>query len=97
MGAIMKHQIIAATILGVAILVAVGVSIYFSPYQSCVRSVLVADRIGSPMPLNSPPDWDEKEIAMQRAGATWSEIAEIEKEADRRFEAARAHITCAAR
>jgi hypothetical protein len=34
----MDRQIIAASIIAVAILLATGMNIYFGPYQSCVRS-----------------------------------------------------------
>lgn len=34
----MKNQIIAGGIVGAAIIVATGMWIYFSPYQTCVRA-----------------------------------------------------------
>jgi hypothetical protein len=83
MGAIMKHQIIAATILGVAILVSVGVSIYFSPYQSCVRSSLAYDEIVA---------WHDLQTTTNPA-----DRAALQSMRDRQLEWASAHVTCAAR
>ncbi|UCI33224.1 hypothetical protein [Mesorhizobium sp. B4-1-4] len=46
----------SAAILGSAIILAVGLHLYFSPYQQCVREVSAGDRLENDVSLSGPAE-----------------------------------------
>ncbi|ESX29959.1 hypothetical protein X765_13325 [Mesorhizobium sp. LSHC440B00] len=46
----------SAVILGAAIIFAVGLHLYFSPYQQCVREVSAGDRLEHDVSLSGPAE-----------------------------------------